>query len=524
MKRAIAVVAMLLAVVLTATGAAAGDDNGNNDDNKNEGNTPGFLTPQASMLTPLAPGARVKPIMSVGETLAAGYKMESIPDGISLTTQGEDHVSVYLNHELSLVPFPYTPATGVGQSDYSNAIVSHLSLGEDASVLSGKYVIPSSANYQRFCSNYLVGRAEGFNRDLLFTNEEATDFVNRTGSAWPPGPSAEQAGVVVAYDVTTDQYKSIYGMGRHNHENSVGLRGYGHPAVLSGDDTFSAPASQLYLYTAANADAVWNDQGKLWAFRSSRNDVNDYGDLSLSGANTSVAGTFIEVPRAIATGDQTALENWSNENNVFQFIRIEDIATDRNNRNIVYFADTGEPRAVANPLTTRLKRDVAGTVGPYPNGRVFRMVLDPNDPTKVTSLSILIEGDPVTGSAGNVAYIHNPDNVETTRKSLLITEDPGSQNQYAPTSAAGTTARVWRYNLVTRALTVVAKVNQALDPAAKQGEWESSGIVDASPAFGPGTFLIDVQAHTLLFDRNTVGGITYKREGGQLLLFRIPGA
>ena len=31
-----------------------------------------------------------------------------------------------------------------------------------------------------------------------------------------------------------------------------------------------------------------------------------------------------------------------------------------------------------------------------------------------------------------------------------------------------------------------------------QGAWESSGIVDASAAFGEGAFLIDVQAHTLV--------------------------
>ncbi len=68
------------------------------------------------------------------------------------------------------------------------------------------------------------------------------------------------------------------------------------------------------------------------------------------------------------------------------------------------------------------------------------------------------------------------------------------------------------------------------------GAWETSGIVDASAAFGPGAFLIDVQAHTLWVEKDagpdtfigtdTVPGdpdFTYKREGGQLLLIRIPG-
>ena len=69
-------------------------------------------------------------------------------------------------------------------------------------------------------------------------------------------------------------------MGRHNHENAVGVPGYGYPVVLSGDDTFDAPASQLFLYKATSGNAVWNDQGALYAFVSNNPAVNDYGDLS----------------------------------------------------------------------------------------------------------------------------------------------------------------------------------------------------------------------------------------------------
>jgi hypothetical protein len=511
-RLATAALATALAVVVLTASASAGD------------NSSGFQTTQPAMLTTLAPGSSATPIMTVGETLGSGYKLESIPDGISLQTRGQGRVDVYLNHETSLVPFPFNPATGVGQSDYTNAMLSHLVLNQhSAGVLQGKYVIPSSANFQRFCSNFLaVGGADnGFERSLLFTNEEATDYVNRTGLAWPPGPGAEQAGVVVAYDPQRDDYKPIYGMGRHNHENSVAVPGFGHPVLLSGDDTFSAPASQLYMYTAGSAAAVWNDEGSLWAFKSDDPLVNDYSDLS--GAATA-SGHFIPVPRAIAVGDQTGLESWSNANNVFQFIRVEDIAFDRNDSNVVYFADTGEPRALPGPGAARMTRGPAGTRGPFPNGRIFKMVLDPSDETHVLSLSILVEGDPLgPDSAGNPAFIHNPDNVETTGTSLLFQEDPGSQNQYPASNPAGTTARIWRYDLSSGALTVAAKVNQAADPAAAQGSWESSGIVDASSAFGPGAFLVDVQAHSILMDVTQVGMLTFKREGGQLLLVRVPG-
>ena len=85
------------------------------------------------------------------------------------------------------------------------------------------------------------------------------------------------------------------------------------------------------------------------------------------------------------------------------------------------------------------------------------------------------------------------------------------------------------------------KVNQSADEgptdvdtntaAGNWGAWESTGIVDASEAFGPGYFLINVQAATLWVEKapgddNNGDGFpdfTYKRAGGQLLLIKIPG-
>jgi hypothetical protein len=524
----IAVVAVAIATVAMPAAAHKG---------KGKPHHAGFKTSQAAMLDPVAPGATVSPLITVGETLpGSSYMFESIPDGIALRKGKGWKVEAYVNHETSTVPFPYTLATQTGFNDFTNALLSKLVLSRHgAGVLSGKYVIPHEANYQRFCSNFLASHKHGFERPLIFTNEEATDFVHRTGEAWhlptvlPSEPGAEQAGVVVAYDVKTGQYKSIYGMGRHNHENSVALEKYGHPVVLSGDDTFSAPGSQLYMYLADSADAVWKDQGTLWAFQSNDPATNDYGDLS---GSESVSGKFIRVPIEVAQGDQTALENWSNANNVFQFIRLEDIAYDRHHHNVVYFADTGEPRALPNPATGRLQRGPAGTIGPWPNGRIFKMVFDPSDPAKVQSLSILIDGDALgAAGAGNVNLIHQPDNVETTKDLLLFQEDPGSHNQYP--LGTGTTARIWAYDLQKGgAPYVVARVNQSADegPTDKDasttkglaGAWESSGIVDASKFFGKGAFLVDVQAGTLIIQEEQRGTLTYQREGGQLLLFRLP--
>jgi hypothetical protein len=550
-RRSLALVTLVTIAALATTAAASARTK----------EPQGFKTSQPPMLVGVAPGVTVEPLINVGEKVG-GYTFESIPDGIVPIYKGGKTVDVYVNHETSTVPFPLAapPTRPVAINDFTNAMLSKLTLAKrDAGILAGEYVVPSTANYHRFCSNFLVGRAHGFSREIIFLNEEATDWIWRTGESFrgfgvTGAPGAEQLGVVAAYDVASAQYRTIYGMGRHNHENSVGLEGYGRPVILSGDDTFTAPSSQVYLYTAPTGDAVWNDQGTLYAFKSDNAAINDYGDLS---GPMSVSGAFIEVPRAIATGKradgsdvlaadfgypappsgvldgpQWVLEHWSNVNNVFQFIRIEDIAYDRKQKNVVYMADTGEPRALPDPTTTRLRRGPSGTIGPYPNGRIFKFVFDKKNPLKVLSLSIQLDGDALgPAGSGNTAFIHQPDNVETTTGGLLIQEDPGGHNQYAPDNPAGTTARIWHQNLQTGVATVVARVNQApYDATQPQGAWESSGIVHAKGwGWGKDAFLVDVQAPTLVVDRapgppNANPQFEYQREGGQLLLVHIPQA
>ena len=511
-KRLVPLVALL--ATLTVVGAATAKEK-----------PAGFKTSQQAFLDPgdIA-GTSISPIITVGERLADGYMFESIPDGIAMRKHGQN-ARIWVNHETSTVPFPVPPTVPVPINDFTNAMVSELTLnGDTAGVLDGAYVIPSSANYQRFCSNFLVGEEHGFDKKLLFTNEEATDFVNRTGTAWPPGPGAEQAGVVVAYDIQKGVYKTIYGMGRHNHENSVAIPGYGHPVVLSGDDTFTSnPAqSQLYSYIAPNADAVWNDTGELYGFVSDNPAVNDYYDFPVDSL-MSVSGRFVKIDKAIAQSDQTALENESDRLNVFQFVRLEDVAYDRRTPNVVYVADTGRGATSAG-----------GNTFTSTNGRVWKLVLDPNDPTRVLSLSILIEGD--NAPVKTLDEIHQPDNLETTQTGLFVTEDPGSSQQFAwnSTEPNATTARVWRYDLVAGTKAVALRVDQGADEGptdvdptttpGNKGAWEASGIVDVSKVFGPGAFLVDVQAGTLIITREVRDGIAYEREGGQLLLVRIPGA
>jgi len=582
MRRRSIVACAALALVIAASGTAAAPA-GDKD--------PGFKTKKPSMLTPVMEGVTVTPLLTVGDVLASGYRFEAIPDGISLRTRGNGRVDVFVNHETSKVPFPYnaaSPTAANGENDFDNAQVSRLILKQrSAGVLNGSFVIPSSLGYQRFCSNYLATATEGFDRKILFTNEESPDYVYRREDSWPPvmgSPDEEEAGLVVALEVATGKQRPIYGMGRHNHENSVPIPGFGKPVVLSGDDTFTSgpltgvfpagavPAqSQLYSYIAPSTDALLADTGDLWAFVSDTPGVKNYYDV-LPNSGTVVTGHFIKVPKDIATGKnpdgselkaadkgyplpptngswqldlrsatpvgidgpQWVLEYWSDINNVFQFVRVEDIAYDKRPgmENVVYVVDSGRGRTAAQSLDTPNFRST--------NGRVWKMVLDPDDPTKVTSLTVHVEGD--DNPVKTPTEIHQPDNLESTRTGIVVTEDPGSSQQYpfGSTDPTATTARLW-YVPFSGAPQIVAKVDQSADGGPTDvdgrapgnlGAWETSGIVDASAVFGRGAFLMDVQAHTLWVERapgddNNGDGqpdFTYKREGGQLALIRIPGA
>lgn len=555
-----------------------------------EVNSSGFQTGQPSMLSPVMAGVEITPMLTVGDVLSSGFRFEAIPDGIAVRPRGQGRVDLFVNHETSKVPFPYNtanPTAANGENDFDNAQVSQLILNQhSAGVLNGSFAIDSRAGYQRFCSNYLATEAEGFDRDILFTNEEAIDYVFRQEASWPPpigDPAEEQIGLVVALDVQTGKYHPIYGMGRHNHENSVPVPGFDELVVLSGDDTFTSgsltippggplpagtrPAqSQVYAYMAPDTDALLADEGELWAFVSDDPSFNDYYDF-VPGSTQSVSGHFVQVPKNIATGlnadgtpikaadvgyplpptngswqrdlrtttpigldgPQWVLEYWSQLNNVFQFVRVEDIAYDKRDGmgNVAYIVDSG--------------RGTTGTpqAGRSTNGRVWKMVFDPNDPTVVTSLAVFVEGD--DNPVKTPGEVHQPDNIESTPTGILLTEDPGSSQQFpvGSTDPAATTARLW-YVPFSGVPEVVVKVDQSADGGPTDvdgrapgnwGSWETSGIVDASAAFGPGAFLITVQAHTLWVEKapgedNNGDGqpdFTYKREGGQLLLIRIPG-
>jgi hypothetical protein len=487
-----------------------------------------FLTGTAPMITLTDPTTSdALPIITVGDEVG-DFFFEGIPDGIGAMPGTGGKAEVFVNHEQSRVPFGTS-------ADLKMASVSHLTLASGGGVIEGSVAIPDSVSFQRFCSSTMAGPAEGLEGYLYLTGEEAPEPLPvPAGAPYGPDPAyapanTRQSGLVAVLDPVSGDFTAVPGMGRHNHENVMALPGdWDQIALYSGDDTFTppAPASQMYLYLANDEQEIWDDEGTLWAFRVTAmngdkvdpadafNDANDYSDL-VPGDH--VAGRFIRVPENVAKGltsqqPQQALETWSNAHNVFQFIRVEDSAYDPRvgpgENPVMFFTDTGSGSVVEDPATGRLTTPPAGMSGPFNRGRIFRMEFGHDNPRKVVDLSILLDGNlspnPFAGNA-----MRSPDNLGTSDHSLMVQEDTSSQ-----------VSRILRYDFDAVApanpWSVVASVNDQ--------DWESSGIVDASDFFGDGTWLLNVQAHDLRVGMpETIDGITYKREGGQLILLTVDG-
>ena len=196
-------------------------------------------------------------------------------------------------------------------------------------------------------------------------------------------------------------------MGRHNHENSVAIPGYGKPVVLSGDDTFTSgpltgvfPAGRWCRRSRSSTPTsrrarrrCWRRQGRPVGVRlrhagreellRRRPRLGDRGQgtlhqgaeghrhrpqprrLGAEGGRQGLPAAAHErqladrPPRAVAPvgidGPQWVLEYWSDINNVFQFVRVEDIAYDKRPGmgNVVYVVDSGRGRTRGSEPRTR---------------------------------------------------------------------------------------------------------------------------------------------------------------------------
>ena len=445
----------------------------------------GFRTQSPAMVRPLHPGISVRPILTVGDTIAPSdpddydypYAFYPLPDGLGAREVGSGLVEVYVAHELGW-------QDGVGGARASRLVLDKRTAG----VLAGDYLIDGTEGYSRFCAAALVGPRDGFLIPTFLLNEESLIGINH--------------GIVVAVDARDGTVTNLPWLGRFSHEATIIVpTTSGRIVAIATEDSPVTGESQLYMYQAETDSDFMTGGGQLYVFRAE----NPPGSARTRTAavvskSRPVAGRFVPLHVAPVLADNRRpeeLEELAQRAGCLNFARLEDAAPDRERSDSFYFIDSGDA-TWSDPVTGRPVTS---------EGRLYRVTLDPTDPTTVLRLDVVLDGDD-----GDDVY--RPDNLDSDRRCLMIQEDPGVRGIHP--------ARILRYDLRTRRLDAIAECaerdsRERLLPSGTGGAWESTGIVDVSEVFGDDTWLIAVQAHTI--ESPAFGG---RGGGGQLLLLSGP--
>ncbi|MBD0402770.1 phosphatase [Flammeovirga sp. EKP202] len=362
--------------------------------------------------------------------------------------------------------------------------VARISFDETFKPLKGEIILNSNATGNTAqCSGTLITPEEhGFGPLYLSGGEWGGDA--RYVYATDPFRDASEAGTA----------RTLTSMGQWTIENAVPLNKNAFPdktIVMIGDDSHGDAGGQLVMYVSETVGDL--DNGKLYALKVGDGTVTD-NDLVAENAGEFDA-TFVELDER--TYDELNAEAISK--NIMAFNRVEDIDYRRGsaaaNREI-YFTATG--RTAYNDTRTKY-------------GRIYKLVLDANDPLK-GKLSVVLDGDNLEGKGKR---LHSPDNILATSNYLYIQEDP---NGYADNELKQHDAYLYQYNLNTGVLQVVLESNHrgstGLDngyalASDRWGKWELTGMIDVSDELGiDGTFILIQQAHSWYDDgfKNPLGG------------------
>jgi hypothetical protein len=465
-------------------------------------------------LAPASPGVQVRALVTVGQRVprlgaeaTAWQRFVGIPDGLGVIEQ-DGQVLLHCNHE-------FAAADGLAAGPLpSGARITRLRLTGPAAAVPTPVVLaahdaiacvhageppvvqaPGTRRVARLCSAFVADDAVGFDRPVLLTGEEvlgAATFDGRGGSG---------------FALVGDDLYQLPRFGRAPWENLVVLPGTGATAAVVALEDASVLDAQLYLYVGLKVAgdpsplrANGLDNGALFVMASA--DSARTTEAEFSGRGSRVPVVFR--PVAADTTD-LGLEQQARALGAFDFVRLEDGAWRPGTTGSFWFVTSG----------------LQGTVNP--NGRLYRLdFADPADPLAGGELTLVLDG-----SEG----VLGPDNIDIAADgTLMICEDPDADLSLPPLSLARDT-RVWAYDIPTGALTPVAEVARvaprshalAADPGNfsvpfldHPGGWETSGVLDVSRWYGPGAWLVTVQAHSLQI-QPTVETV----QGGQLLFLRV---
>jgi hypothetical protein len=458
---------------------------------------PGFKTSQPPAAVALVPNVTIDPLLTAGDVVGA-YQASGTMDGLGFYRSSNSSIELLIDHELAnKVRDP------VNATDNFDARVSHLTLSNPGRISAAEYALDGSEGFIWFCSGNLTV-LDG--TPWFFTGEEDQNYFSPHG------------GTTIAIDATDPStYRVLNHFGYMAHEQELPILGLDGATFLLPEDnpgtvfagTTTPNISQLYSYTASDWGSAIDGTGQLGVFvpdgtfsdgNPSTNDIHKGETLT---------GHFAPLDQATDNANQQALEAAAQAAGAFDFVRLEDVTQSRTQPGVAYFADTG-----------RIGRETV-------RGRVYQLALDPADPTQA-KLSVLLDGD-----AGDP--IINPDNLAASSKALIIQEDRNAEHRFA--AGVGSSllkpgespySLMYVYTFGNGKLRAVARPDTlaSLIPARGQGDWESSGITDASSLWGKGWWLFDVQMHHTSVGQPDTATLTPNAttgESAQLLRVYIPG-
>jgi hypothetical protein len=441
----------------------------------------------APYLVPVVSGVITKTIMTVGDSFNnkpdnTPYRMVGIPDGLGAFDNNDGTFTVLMNHELS-------SGGAIRAHGANGAFVSKWQIRKaDLRVLNGQDLTQSVAKWSTATSAYLAPAAgNAFSRfcsaDLPAPSAffDAVSGLGYSGRLFLNGEESGNEGKAWAHDVNGVSWE-LPRLGKASWENQLANPGTGTKTVVAGTDD-STPG-QVYVYVGTKT--------------SSGNPVEMAGLTNGSLYGVAVNGVALESSAAgIPSGTAFTLANLGNVENktggtletestaagVTRFNRPEDGAWDPSNPSDFYFVTTNSFTAPS---------------------RLWRLhFTDINNPAAGGTIDMLLDG-----TEGHKMF----DNLGIDKKGhVLLVEDVGSNAHIG---------KVWRYDIATDALTLVAHANLDLftqgAPAFLTIDEEASGIIDAADLLGQGWFLVDVQAH--------YAQDSELQEGGQLLAIYDPGS
>lgn len=462
----------------------------------------------------VSPDYVIQPLLSVGDQVpntsdpTKTYQMIGIPDGLGATKGHGNTTILYMNHELGNTVLS---EPNVGGTTNRGAFVSRLVLDKKGHVISGEraydvvhdeengLVLPApevgntTPGFGRFCSGSLAYKEAGFDRPIYFANEESG-----------PGQVFDPKGAMV-WAVFDKEIHSLVNHGRFAWENALVRPDKGEWTVVMGmEDGPNTPDNQLYMYVGKKSKAPGAsvlsrnglDTGKLYTFvANAGSPINETAFIS-----GSITGQWVELSDqdSVSAAD---LEIESDAKGAFGFIRIEDGAWSKTDKNTFYFVTTGS--GTGNAL-----------------GNAYEVKFDKNNILGTTKISVIYNGDAVAAAGGDIGFA--PDNIDVSKDYLMVQEDGTAQSrpEYAKRARDGS---IWRHDLKNNfAAKRIVELNPpgteilspaTVPPTVGPGIWETSGIIDATDFFGRDSWLFVVQAHgpSIAPAPNTV-------EDGQLLL------